>query len=63
MQKPMLSPEQTTDDAAQTDLTNPTPEEMARMAAIAERVARVSAAIPRMPSKAHEPASVFKVPL
>ncbi len=63
MQKPMFSPEQMKDYAAQMDLTNTTPEEIARMAAIAERVARVSAAIPRMPSKAHEPASVFKVPL
>lgn len=39
------------------------PEELARMVERANKVAATSAAIPRMPSKGHEPASTFKVPL
>lgn len=39
------------------------PEELARMVELANKVAATSAAIPRMPSKGDEPASIFKVPL
>jgi hypothetical protein len=44
-------------------LTNLTPEHIARMAELANRVVKAAAAIPRMPSKGDEPASTFKVPL
>lgn len=39
------------------------PDEIVRMTELANKVAATSAAIPRMPSKGHEPASTFKVPL
>lgn len=38
-------------------------EEVARLVKLGNRVATASATIPRMPSKGHEPASTFKVPL
>jgi hypothetical protein len=49
--------------AARYGLTNLTPEHRARMRELADRVAAAGRAIPRMPSKGHEPASVFRVPL
>lgn len=49
--------------AALQGLKEVTPEEVERIAMLATKVARVSAEIPRMPSKGHEPANVFKVPL
>lgn len=43
-------------------LKNTSPEEIERLALLATRVARTGSEVPRMPSKAHEPASIFKVP-
>lgn len=44
-------------------VTLSTPEDMDRMAMLATKVTGTGASIKRMPSKGHEPASVFKVPL
>ena len=43
-------------------LTNFAPEHMARLAELAEKVAEVGRALPRMPSKSDEPAHTFSVP-
>ena len=39
------------------------PEEIEHIVKLANKVAAASAAVPRVPSKGHEPASTFKVPL
>jgi hypothetical protein len=42
-------------------LTNFAPENLARLAELAEKVAETSRALPRLPSKSSEPAHVFRV--
>ncbi|MEJ1159264.1 hypothetical protein [Prosthecomicrobium sp. N25] len=49
--------------AARYGLVNATPEHLARMRELADRVAAAGRAIPRMPNKGDEPASTFRVPL
>ncbi|MGJ5180304.1 hypothetical protein ACQR16_22275 [Bradyrhizobium oligotrophicum] len=43
-------------------LTTLTPEHLARMAELADKVAATARALPRMPSKEDEPAHGFRVP-
>jgi len=49
--------------AARYGLANLTPDHLARMRELADRVSAAGRAIPRMPSKGDEPASTFRVPL
>jgi aspartyl-tRNA(Asn)/glutamyl-tRNA(Gln) amidotransferase subunit A len=43
-------------------LTNLTPEHLARLAELADKVAALGRSLPRMPSKEDEPAHSFRVP-
>jgi heterodisulfide reductase subunit C len=49
--------------AARHGLTTLSPANLTRMRELAERVAQTGAAIPRMPNKSDEPASVLTLPL
>jgi hypothetical protein len=63
MSEQTWTPESMAAFAAIYGLSSLTPEHVARMAELGNKVVKAAAAIPRMPSKGDEPASIFKVPL
>ena len=63
MSEPAWTPETMAAYAALYGLGKLTPEQVARMAELGNKAAATARAIPRMPSKSDEPASIFKVPL
>ncbi len=63
MSEKTWTPESMATFAAVNGLKDVISEELARLVMLGNRVAATSAAVPRMPSKGHEPASTFKVPL
>jgi hypothetical protein len=63
MSAPIWTPEMMKTFAAMYGLTALEGPQLERMTELANRVVGVANAIPRMPSKSDEPASIFRVPL